>query len=213
MRDRITVEDLPGLFLGAAELFAEKQEELCRMDARLGDGDLGLTMKKGYGALPQLLKESEADSDIGKTLVRAGMKMAGVVPSTMGTLMASGLMEGGKALSGKTEMGAKEMADFLVGFAAGIMRRGKCAPGDRTVLDAMDAAAKAAAGAVKEGSSLAETVSAAVEGAKAGTERTRDMVPKFGKAAVHAAEAAGTPDQGAVAGLYLLMGLERFFEE
>ena len=90
-------------------MFAEKKEELCEMDAQMGDGDLGLTMDKGYGALPELIRQNAEAGDIGKTLVKAGMKMAGLVPSTMGTLMSSGVMEGGKALKGKSEFGAEEL--------------------------------------------------------------------------------------------------------
>ena len=106
--DRITCRELPALFQGAADIFAEKKEELCQMDARMGDGDLGLTMQKGFGALPRLMRENEVEGDIGKTLMKAGMKMAGLVPSTMGTLMSSGIMEGGKALAKKGEMGPEE---------------------------------------------------------------------------------------------------------
>ena len=95
--DRITCHELPELFQGAADIFEEKKEELCEMDARMGDGDLGLTMQKGFGALPQLIRDNEAEGDIGKTLMKAGMKMAALVPSTMGTLMSGGIMEGGKA--------------------------------------------------------------------------------------------------------------------
>ncbi len=40
------------LFQGAADIFGEKKEELCEMDARMGDGDLGLTMQKGLGPCP-----------------------------------------------------------------------------------------------------------------------------------------------------------------
>ena len=34
--DRITCRELPALFQGAADIFAEKKEELCQMDARTG---------------------------------------------------------------------------------------------------------------------------------------------------------------------------------
>lgn len=105
--DRITCHELPELFQGAADIFGEKKEELCEMDARMGDGDLGLTMQKGFGALPQLIRDNEAEGDIGKTLMKAGMKMAGLVPSTMGTLMSSGIMEGGKAIGKKEKWGQK----------------------------------------------------------------------------------------------------------
>ena len=207
--EKFTTEQLPELFAGVASMFAEKKEELCDMDAKMGDGDLGLTMDKGYGALPQLIKENTEPGDIGKTLMKAGMKMAGLVPSTMGTLMSSGVMEGGKALKGKTEFGAEELSVYLTAFAAGIKKRGKCELGDRTILDSVDAGAKSAAEAAAVGKTMEEVIEAACHGAAAGVEATKDMVPKFGKAAVFAAKAAGVADQGAVAGMYMIQGLKR----
>ena len=181
------------------------------MDANMGDGDLGLTMEKGFGALPQLIRENGEEGNIGKTLMKAGMKMSGLVPSTMGTLMASGIMEGGRALGGREEIGAEGFSEFLDGFVRGIERRGKCRPGDRTLLDAMDAAAKNARQASGDGADMAGVIHAAVEGARAGVAATKDMLPRFGKTAVFSARAIGVPDQGAVAGQYLLEGLERYF--
>ena len=207
--EKFTTEQLPELFAGVASMFAEKKEELCDMDAKMGDGDLGLTMDKGYGALPQLIKENSEPGDSGKTLMKAGMKMAGLVPSTMGTLMSSGVMEGGKALKGKTEFGAEELSVYLTAFAAGIKKRGKCELGDRTILDSVDAGAKSAAEAAAAGKTMEEVIEAACQGAAAGVEATKDMVPKFGKAAVFAAKAAGVADQGAVAGMYMIQGLKR----
>ena len=209
--EKITFEQLPDLFGGVADIFTEKKDELCEMDAQMGDGDLGLTMHKGYSALPDLIRENAEPGDIGKTLMKSGMKMASVVPSTMGTLMSSGVMEGGKALKGKSEIGPAELSTYLTAFAAGIQKRGKCALGDRTILDAVDAGAKKAAAAVEAGAADLETViNAAVEGAAEGVEATKEMTPKFGKAAVFAAKAIGTSDQGAVAGKYMIMGLQRY---
>ena len=54
--DKILFEQVPDLFASAGTLFVEKKEELCKMDALLGDGDLGLTMSKGYAALPDLMR-------------------------------------------------------------------------------------------------------------------------------------------------------------
>ena len=76
--EKITAEQLPEFFSGAARIFGEKKDELCEMDARMGDGDLGLTMQKGYGALPELLKENMQPEDPAKTLMKAGMKMSSV---------------------------------------------------------------------------------------------------------------------------------------
>ena len=208
----ITCEQLPELFAAVGGLFTEKHDELCEMDAQMGDGDLGLTMSKGYGALPQLLRDNMEPGDIGKTLMKGGMKMSSVVPSTMGTLMSSGIMAGGKALKGKPELDAAGLAAYIAAFADGIQQRGKCQRGNRTILDALAAAADKASALVSAHpeSSLQDVINAAVEGAGEGVEATKSMTPVFGKAAVFAAKAIGTPDQGAVAGRYMLIGMQNY---
>lgn len=204
--NEIKLNDWTTVMQEVAQVMTEQADHLCEMDARMGDGDLGLTMKKGYCALPELY-EAIDETDMGKRLFKAGTKMSSVVPSTMGTLMSSGWMEGGKRLKGKDTVSASDFAEFLQGFADGIAKRGKCVPGDRTVLDALLPAAQAAAKAAEQGQDLPAAAQAALEGAKAGVEATKDMAPKFGKAAVFAAKAIGTEDQGAVAGMLLVQGL------
>lgn len=208
--DKITIEALPALFEEVAKVFAEKKEELCDMDAKMGDGDLGLTMDKGFGAMPDLIKENTEAGNIGKTLFKAGSRMAALVPSTMGTLMASGIMEGGKKLNNESGIDAGKLAVFFRGYADGIKKRGKCEIGDRTVLDAIDAAAGAAEEKAAAGGSLAEVAAAAKEGAEKGCEATKNMKPVFGKAAVHEAASAGVCDQGATVGKYLVGAISDF---
>lgn len=204
--NEIKLKDWTTIMQEVAQVMTEHADQLCEMDARMGDGDLGLTMKKGYCALPEIY-ETIDEPDMGKRLFKAGTKMSSVVPSTMGTLMSSGWMEGGKHLKGKELADASDFADFLQGFADGIAKRGKCAPGDRTVLDALLPAAMAAAKAADQGMELSAVAEAALEGARSGVASTKNMAPKFGKAAVFAAKAIGTEDQGAVAGMLLVQGL------
>lgn len=202
----IKVNNWTAVMDAVAQVMTENADHLCEMDARMGDGDLGLTMKKGYCALPEIYAGME-ETDMGKRLSKSGLKMSTVVPSTMGTLMSSGWMEGGKRLVGKEAVDAAAFAVFLRGFADGIVKRGKCAPGDRTVLDAVLPAAEAAEQAAATGNDLIATAQAALEGAKQGLVATKDMPPKYGKAAVFAAKALGTEDQGATAGMLLIQGL------
>ena len=202
----IRLENLSKFFQGVSLIFEEKKEELCQMDAYMGDGDLGLTMSKGFGALPLLIEENK-EEDLAKTLMKAGMKMASLVPSTMGTLMASGIMEGAKKLKGHTCIDREELVLFLEGFYQGIEKRGKCKVGERTLLDAMYPAYEEAKRSWEENESFALILEAACEGAKKGLEKTKTMLPKYGKAAVFAGKALGVEDQGAKAGYYLLRGL------
>jgi len=134
------------------------------------------------------------------------------VPSTMGTLMASGVMNGGKMLAGAESIDAKGFLTYLDGYAAGIAKRGKCARGERTVLDAIGAAVDKLRAALEADAnlSLQQAAEAALAGAEEGVEATRAMEPKYGKAAVHKAAAVGEKDQGAYAGMLMILGCKNY---
>ncbi|MDD3214369.1 MAG: dihydroxyacetone kinase subunit L [Eubacteriales bacterium] len=206
----ISQAQVSDLFRAVAQQMSRNRDLLCQMDAVMGDGDLGLTMAKGFGALPELF-DAVQEADLGKRLMKAGMGMASAVPSTMGTLMSSGIMSGGKKLSGREGIDAEGLCLFLEGFCEGIQKRGKCVEGDRTVLDAFAPAARAARESGAD--DLLATARAALAGAQRGLEATKTMTPKFGKAAVHSAAAAGREDQGAYAGMLLLQGVVDFVEQ
>lgn len=206
--DTISIIQLPELFAEIGARFAENADLLCEMDSKMGDGDLGLTMKKGFGSLPEIIAGLEEDS-FSKKIRKAGMEMTDVVPSTMGMLMGTGISFGGKALAEKNELDAEGLVLFLEGFCEGIIKRGKCAKGDRTVLDAIAQAAEDSRAKLTEvpNSTLAEIAQAAKDGAEKGVEATKNMVPKFGKAAVHANVSQGVADQGATAGMIMVKGI------
>ena len=82
-----------------AEVMQENREFLIEQDSIVGDGDLGLTMSDGFQAAAEAVRKSD-ETDAGKLLYMAGKAMSVAVPSTMGTLMASGFMQAGKALKG-----------------------------------------------------------------------------------------------------------------
>ena len=207
-------EDVVEMFESVSAEMTAHADELCQMDARLGDGDLGLTMKKGFEALPQLIRDTEG-TDIGRCLMTAGMKMASTVPSTMGTLMASGVMQAGKALKGKETLVPADLAVFFKAYAEGIAKRGKCSRGQRTVLDGIGAASDEAEDAISKDPDISfeELAKAALCGAEKGVEATKDMVPVFGKAAVHREASKGAVDQGAVAGKYMVEGIFKYFHK
>lgn len=206
--ERITIEQLPPLFESIANQFVKNADELCRMDSQMGDGDLGLTMKKGFSSLPMLLRNID-ETDFAKKIQKAGIEMSDIAPSTMGMLMGTGISYGGKALVGKTDLDAQGLFLFLQGFCDGIMKRGKCNRGDRTVLDSIAQAVDETKVLLSENpkASLKEVCLAALVGAQKGVEQTKMMQPKFGKAVVHAAISRGIADQGAVAGLVMIQGI------
>ena len=93
----MNADKLRGLLSAWAVLMTEKRDWLIELDSVVGDSDLGLTMSDGFTAASEAAAASDL-TDVGKLSYQAGKAMATAVPSTMGTLMASGLMNAGKVL-------------------------------------------------------------------------------------------------------------------
>jgi dihydroxyacetone kinase-like protein len=132
--EALLLEHLEPLFFNIKESFERNKEFLIDLDSKTGDGDLGLTMSKGFSAAYEAVKSSNA-ADVGKVFVMAGIAISKAAPSTMGTLMATGFMRGGKANENVVKISTKEMADFWIAFSKGIAERGKAVEGDKTILD------------------------------------------------------------------------------
>src|SRR5215217_5042493 len=135
--DRIGRTELIALFRKLRDVFAERRDFLIELDGRLGDSDLGITMNKGFNAACEWV-EANASDDLGKTLNSAGLAFAKAAPSTMGTLTATGLMRGGKALAGRDGLETEELLVFWRAFRDGVAERGKAKPGDKTILDVLE---------------------------------------------------------------------------
>lgn len=201
----LDAKDVRLIFTELANLMEDEKDNLTQLDAAIGDGDLGLTMSKGFAKVDESF-ESLKETDVGKLLSKAGMTLARAVPSTMGTLMATGLMKGGKAVTGKTVITLSDFAVFLREFVAGIMARGKAEPGDKTILDSLHPAAEALERASGQGQPLAAGLSEAYEAAVQGVENTKNMISQHGKAACFQEKTLGQKDPGATVGMLFLKG-------
>jgi dihydroxyacetone kinase-like protein len=185
----------------AAAVMAENKTVLIELDSVIGDGDLGITMEKGFAAAAQSARE-QSGADPGTIFMKAGMAIAKTAPSTMGTLMASGLMRGGKTVAGKAELSAADMREFLSAFLQGVTERGKAKPGDKTILDILGPAVKAMESYA--GDDVTGIWKEAERGAAAGVEAAKSLESQHGKAAVFREKTRGLEDPGGRA-VYLLI--------
>ena len=196
-------DDIIKILQNLKKLFNENRDHLVELDARMGDGDLGLTMSKAFTAVYDELRDT-AETDIGKILMKAGMLMAKAAPSTMGTLMGTGFMRGGKAVSGKDEISTADLAEFFQAFVTGIMERGKAKPGEKTIIDSL----KPAADTLLEfkGEEVEKALQAALRSSENGLESTKNMVAQHGRIAYYKEQSKGQVDPGATAGVILMKG-------
>lgn len=205
--ESIARDGLAALFARLREVFAERRDELIALDGKLGDSDLGITMNKGFNAAYDAVAANASD-DLGKTLSQAGLAFAKAAPSTMGTLTATGLMRGGKALGGRDRLGTTELALFWAAFRDGVAERGKAKPGDKTILDVLGPVAASFEASAAAGLPLPAALEAAHGAAEAGLEATKAMKAQHGKAAVYQEKSIGLPDAGGTVAV-LIVGAMR----
>jgi dihydroxyacetone kinase-like protein len=192
-------------------LMDEHRDRLVALDQAVGDGDLGLTMTKAFAAADEYAA-SAAGVTPGKMLMQAGMAIAKAAPSTMGTLVATGFMRGGKAVADADALDTPALATFFRAFTAGIMERGKTQPGNKTVVDALDPAATALEAAAARGTDMRAALADAAVAAEHGRVAARQMMSQHGKAAVFREQTIGVDDPGAAVGELILQGFARSVE-
>ena len=201
--------NLPGLFEALRDVFTAQREALIALDGKVGDSDLGITMNKAFMAAFESVR-SNASDPIGKTLQLAGMAVAKAAPSTMGTLVATGLMRGGKALEGAESWGTAEMSAFWDAFLKGVADRGKAQLGDKTLLDVLSPIALALQAAKAGDTALPQALEQAAQAARDGLEATRAMQAQHGKAACFQEKTIGLQDAGATVGVLIIETLHAY---
>ena len=171
----MNANDLRALLARWADEMAQKRDWLIELDSVVGDSDLGLTMSDGFRAASDAANACVL-TDVGKLCYQAGKAMASAVPSTMGTLMASGLMNAGKVLKGTEQLTSAQEAQLFEAYLEGVKNRGKAEVGDKTFLDGLAPAVKVLAEAAQAGPIGAETAQAAADAAWQAFENTRGML-------------------------------------
>jgi dihydroxyacetone kinase-like protein len=177
-------------------------DRLNELDGQLGDGDLGVTMVRGgrevVTALPTL------PADLGFALMACAQAFTRSSGSSYGTLLATALLSAAKATKGRIEVPWSELPALLHGALDAMMARGKASLGDKTVLDTLDAAWRAADGLDAPGPMLEATATAT----DATLERMRGMPARTGRARIFADRSVGLDDPGQVAFREILRGLQ-----
>ncbi|MGE5614183.1 MAG: dihydroxyacetone kinase family protein [Bacillota bacterium] len=179
------------------------KDYLISLDSVVGDGDLGLTMSDGFNAAYEAVTDG-METDCGKLLYLAGKAMATKVPSTMGTLMASGLMKAGKELKGKTNLEPDDFITLFQAYEDGVAERGKAKIGEKTFLDGFHPGVAALRENVEAGSSLIDAAEKAALAAKEGFENATSLLALHGRAATRGEESRKLKDPGAYVAVLIM---------
>lgn len=209
--NKLNSSDLEGLFAKIKDVMIENKDWLFELDSAMGDGDLGITMSTGFSKVYEMISVLE-EEDIGRVFIKVGMTLAETVPSSLGTLIATGFMRAGKIIKGKTEVDLSDSVSMASAFVEGIMARGKTELKEKTIIDSLYPAFQALKLASEDGRDLKEAFKKAYEAAKDGAEATKEMLPKHGRSVWYGEKSIGKKDPGAVAGMLLIKAFYEYLE-
>ncbi|OHD78022.1 MAG: hypothetical protein A3J97_12160 [Spirochaetes bacterium RIFOXYC1_FULL_54_7] len=203
--------DVIGVFDAMSRSVTTGKDLLTSLDADLGDGDLGLTMVNGFYAICQFMARDDAPADTAQLLMQAGFTMAETVPSTMGTLVSTGIIRAGKAAPVRGDIDAAAGLEMFRAAVEGIAVRSKAKRGEKTLLDALYPALEAWEAALSTGGDIAACMDAASRAADLAVVATAGLLSVHGKAAVFGDQSIGKPDPGASAIAMIMRGAREWF--
>jgi len=183
-----------------ARLVRAQQGHLTELDSAIGDADHGTNLDRGLTAVVAAL-EAEPPSEPPALLKAVGMTLV----STVGG--ASGPLYGTLFLRMAASAGSPGGGGFAAAFRAGldgVVARGRAAPGDKTMVDALAPAAAALDAAVGAGADLAGALAAAGRAADEGRDATTPMLARRGRASYLGERSIGHQDPGATSAALLV---------
>jgi dihydroxyacetone kinase-like protein len=180
----------------------ENREYLSDIDGKIGDGDHGINMDKGFQMTKERLDESMTMSDGLKTLGRTLLLEIG---GSMGPLYGQYYKAMAKASQDEDEIGLSTFASMLEAAYQALRDLGdKAEPGDKTLIDTLHPAMTSLRKSVEAGESLSSALDKMVEAAEQGWKSTKDMVAKIGRSSRLGERSRGVLDAGATS-CYLML--------
>jgi dihydroxyacetone kinase-like protein len=177
-------------------------DELRDLDADLGDGDMGITVRKGSAAVRAKLAELD-DPSPAVVLRTAGAAFASANPSTLAALVGGALLAAAKAVADAGALTLEEARAVGRAAADSIAARGKAELGDKTILDAL----------VPSVDAIDEGPDAMVDAARAAVDETTAQRSQRGRASWLGERSMGRQDPGATAYLRFLEALSAALDQ
>ncbi len=194
--------DMKALLLDVCQVFQDNRDYLCKMDSFTGDGDHGISMDRGFRAVQEELATLEVSD--WQYVKRTGRVLTSTIGGAIGPLMGMIFTEASKVFEAKDTIDTEAVYLAADKALSSIKRLGRVKEGDKTMVDALSPAVQALKDAGDRGTEMEEALDMAVEAARQGLERTKDMVAVKGRAKFLGERSKGYQDAGATSMCLLL---------
>ena len=202
MAIQLQQEDVKKIFIQLAETFNREKDFLNDLDSKIGDGDHGLSMSRGFKTVMKTVEKSP-DLSISDMLIKGGMQFNEVTGSTIGILIFSAMREAGLVVKDKETINLKDLQNMLQASIEAIKKRGKASRGQKTILDSLIPSLEYLE---KQKSKIDESliIKGMIKKAFDGAESTKNLESQIGRAKWFSDRSVGVIDPGAYTG-YLII--------
>lgn len=202
MAIQVQQEDVKKIFVQLAETFNREKDFLNDLDSKIGDGDHGLSMSRGFNAVIKTIEKSP-ELTISDMLTKGGMQFNEVTGSTIGILIFSAMRAAGLAVKDKETLNLKDLQNMLQASIEAIKKRGKALKGQKTILDSLIPSLEYLE---KQKSKIDESliIKGTIKKAFDGAESTKNIESQIGRAKWFRDRSVGVMDPGAYTG-YLII--------
>ncbi|WP_104131616.1 DAK2 domain-containing protein [Cryobacterium sp. M91] len=197
-------KELSGHIVAAFAKLEASEEELRELDAVVGDGDLGVTIRESSRAIRSSLGQLDPGISPREVLVLTGKTISVANPSTFAALVSIAIAKATKLLNEDSEISSSTLLQFAESAAGALSHAGKSGIGDKTILDALVPSVTAGHEAHATGTDVLNAMTVA---AREGIEATKTLSSRKGRAAWAGDRSIGQADAGATAYLRFLEAL------
>ena len=195
----ISTESIKSGIKRLAQAMEQSADELNTADGLLGDGDLGVTMIRGFRQIIEIL--DTLPEDIGMAFFQCAKAFTKSSGSSYGTLLATGMMAIAKVKKGQTGIELEEVSGLFDIALEAMQKRGKASLGDKTVLDVIAAVRDATTNQAEE-QDLLDSINQAINDTM---DQFRNRQSKIGRARIFGEKSIGLDDPG-------MLAFKRMFE-
>jgi phosphoenolpyruvate---glycerone phosphotransferase subunit DhaL len=197
--------DAGDVILMVAGQIIENRSYLSEIDGKIGDGDHGVNMAKGFGMAAERLRGHGAS--LSQSMETLGTLLMTEIGGSMGPLYGVMFEQFAEKLGGVESVDAAAYGRMLRAGLDGIQSIGSAKVGDKTLIDVLVPAIDAFDEATSSGQPFDVALDALVAAAEKGRDSTIDLVAKIGRASRLGERSRGVLDAGAVSCAIILKGL------
>jgi dihydroxyacetone kinase phosphoprotein-dependent L subunit len=211
---RPALEDLDLVMRTMATTILDNTEYFSQLDAVVGDGDFGYSLRSGFEVVAAEYDTFDHAS-VGSVLKKVGLTISGKVGGSSGPIWGTAFLRAGVTAADKTDLEPADLIAMLRAAVEGIQARGGASVGEKTLLDALVPAIDSLEGSFAEPitDNGVVAIQRAADVAVTAAENTKGMLAMRGRAAYTGERSRDSVDAGAVAIGVILQAISAAWRE